>query len=263
MLVDYRGDFASMSTQDSAQHSEARWSESELSKTKMDGTDSTEGAISIGAQDAADDPSHGTTTDDIHEPSDAKDQKNKDKDDGGDGDDEEDGDKYITGLALVLLTIAILSTVFIVALSNTIISTAIPTLTSVFHSYDDIAWYTSGESITATAFQLPFGRAYALLNLKWTFLTSLVVYLVGSLVCAVAQNSATLIVGRAISGVGNAGVFTGVFIIIARNIPLRKRALYAGLIGATFTIAAVLGPILGEHTPRKSVCLRCSNVLTT
>lgn len=159
--------------------------------------------------------------------------------------DEEDDDKYVTGIPLALLTVSLLATVFIVALSNTIISTAIPTLTSVFNSYNDIAWYTSAEALTATAFQLPFGRAYALLNLKWTFLTSLGIYLLGSLICGVAPTSIALIIGRAIAGVGNAGVFSGVFILIARNVPLRKRALYAGMVGAFFAIAAVLGPIIG------------------
>ncbi|KAK3713676.1 hypothetical protein LTR37_008370 [Vermiconidia calcicola] len=163
----------------------------------------------------------------------------------GHGDTTNDDDKYLTGLPLVVLLVAVLAAVFIVALSNTIISTAIPTLTTVFNSYDDIAWYTSGEQLTATAFQLPFGRAYAFLNLKWTFLGSLLVYLLGSLVCAVAPSSFVLILGRAIAGIGNAGVFTGVFVIIARSVALRKRALYAGLIGATFAIAAVLGPIVG------------------
>lgn len=164
---------------------------------------------------------------------------------------EEDDDKYVTGIPLALLSVSLLATVFIVALSNTIISTAIPTLTSVFNSYDDIAWYTSAEALTATAFQLPFGRAYALLNLKWAFLTSLGIYLLGSLICGVAPTSIALIIGRAIAGVGNAGVFSGVFILIARNVPLRKRALYAGMVGACFAIAAVLGPIIGTSIEPK------------
>ncbi|KAF2211547.1 hypothetical protein CERZMDRAFT_43271 [Cercospora zeae-maydis SCOH1-5] len=155
------------------------------------------------------------------------------------------GERYISGWPLVFLLLAMVSTVFIVALSNTIISTAIPAITTVFNSTRDIGWYTSGEALAATAFQLPFGRAYLLTDLKWTFLLSLALYLVGSLICGVANSSVLLIIGRAIAGVGNAGVFAGVFIIISRNVPLRKRALYAGLVGATFAIAAVLGPVLG------------------
>lgn len=155
------------------------------------------------------------------------------------------GEKYISGWPLVFLLLAMVSTVFIVALSNTIISTAIPAITTAFNSTRDIGWYNSGEALAATAFQLPFGRAYLLMDLKWTFLVSLTLYLIGSLICGVANSSVLLILGRAIAGVGNAGVFAGVFIIIARNVPLRKRALYAGLVGATFAIAAVLGPVLG------------------
>ncbi|KAK4546951.1 hypothetical protein LTR36_001683 [Oleoguttula mirabilis] len=157
----------------------------------------------------------------------------------------DDNTVYPTGARLALLCIALCSSVFIVALSNTIISTAIPTITSVFNSYDDIGWYSSGELITACAFQLPFGRFYALLNTKWTFLGSLIVYLLGSAVCGAAPSSIALIVGRAIAGIGAAGVIGGTFIILARNVPLRKRSLFTGLIGATFAIASVVGPVVG------------------
>lgn len=64
---------------------------------------------------------------------------------------EEDPSRYPTGASLALLCVALCSTIFIVALSNTIISTAIPTITSVFDSYDDVGWYTCGELITTCA----------------------------------------------------------------------------------------------------------------
>ncbi|KAK6215213.1 MFS transporter [Colletotrichum tabaci] len=152
---------------------------------------------------------------------------------------------YPKGIQLGLIVFALFSSVFIVAVSQTVLATAIPTITSVFNSSDDIAWYSTGEQITAVALQLPFGQAYSLFNNKWTFLTSVVIYLVGSAVCGSAPTSVALIVGRAIQGVGMAGVFGGSFIVIARITPLRKRSLFAGLFGAAYAIASVIGPIIG------------------
>ena len=101
------------------------------------------------------------------------------------------------------------------------------------------------SNLQACAFQLPFGRAYSLLSIKWTFLVCICVYLIGSAVCGAAPTSIALILGRAIAGIGSAGVLGGAYIIISRNTPLRKRSLFMGLIGATFAIATVLGPLIG------------------
>lgn len=77
-------------------------------------------------------------------------------------------------------------------------------------------------------------------------MTSLVIYLAGSALCGGAPTSTALIVGRAFQGVGLAGVFGGTFILIARITPLRTRSLYAGLCGAAYAIASVVGPVLGK-----------------
>ncbi|GKT47428.1 efflux pump aflT [Colletotrichum spaethianum] len=164
------------------------------------------------------------------------------KQDGPDNDPNEP--PYPTGITLGLIVFALFCSVFIVAVSQTVLATAIPTITSVFNSSDDIAWYSTGEQITAVAFQLPFGQAYSLFNNKWTFLASVLIYLVGSAVCGAAPSSAALIVGRAVQGVGMAGVFGGSFIVIARITPLRKRSLFAGLFGAAYAIASVVGPVM-------------------
>jgi MFS family permease len=175
-------------------------------------------------------------------------------------DDEEDEAAYPTGTGLLFLCIALVVSVFIVALSNTIIATAVPTITSAFNSYKDIGWYSAGELITATAFQLPFGRAYSLLSTKWLFFSSMGIYLVGSAICGAAPGSVALIVGRAIAGIGNAGVLGGAYIIIAKNVPLRKRAIYTGLIGAAFAVASVLGPIIGMFCGKNHILLNTDHI---
>lgn len=178
---------------------------------------------------------------------------------------ETDESAYPHGIRLAVIIAALAMNVFIVALSNTIIATAIPTIASAFEAFDDIAWYSSSELITvgdipwrdktnthrltginqATGFQLPFGAAYSHLNTKWTFLSSTVIYLIGSAICGAAPSSTVLIVGRAIAGIGNAGVLGGAFILIARNTPLRLRSAFTGVIGGVYSLASVTGPIIG------------------
>lgn len=89
------------------------------------------------------------------------------------------------------------------------------------------------------------GKIYKYNNLKWTFLWSMLVFEVGSLICGVAPNSTTLIVGRAIAGLGGAGLSVGGTSIASHAVPPEKRPMLMGLIGTTYATSAVLGPILG------------------
>lgn len=67
----------------------------------------------------------------------------------------------------------------------------------------------------------------------------------GSAVCGAAPNSVALIVGRAIAGVGSAGIFSGSILIVSYTVPLAKRPIYIGFIGGMYGIASVAGPLLG------------------
>ena len=99
--------------------------------------------------------------------------------------------------------------------------------------------------LTTAAFQLMFGKAYSFLPIKTVFLTAIALFEIGSLVCGAAPNSPALIIGRAIAGIGSAGIFSGALIIIAHSVALEKRPIYTGLMGATYGVASVAGPLLG------------------
>nr|ABR28367.1 putative efflux pump [Xylaria sp. BCC 1067] len=154
----------------------------------------------------------------------------------------EDGTEYPTGIKLTLISVALCLSVFLIALDNSIIATAIPAITNEFHSLQDVGWYGT-YLLTTAALQLLFGKFYTFLSIKWVYLTAIFIFEVGSLICGVAQNSVTLIIGRAIAGLGSAGLFSGALLILAHSVPLATRPL--GLIGGVYGVASVAGPLLG------------------
>lgn len=90
-----------------------------------------------------------------------------------------------------------------------------------------------------------WGKVYKYFPLKISFLMAVFIFELGSLICAVAPNSTTLIVGRAIAGVGAAGVGSGAYTIIAFAAQPKQRAMFTGIIGASYGVAAVIGPLIG------------------
>ena len=99
--------------------------------------------------------------------------------------------------------------------------------------------------LTACSFQLIMGRIYTFYNPKWVFLYAIGVFEVGSAICGAAPNSTAFIVGRAVAGTGSSGIFSGAIVIIMNLVPLHKRPILMGLVGAVFGVSSVIGPLLG------------------
>lgn len=137
---------------------------------------------------------------------------------------------------------------------NTIIATAIPKITDQFKALNDVGWYGSAYLLTTCATQLIYGKLYTFYSIKWVYLIALFIFEVGSLICGVAPNSMALIIGRAIAGVGAAGIFSGAMLIIASTVPLRQRPTFMGFIGAVYGVASVAGPLVSVPGMSISIC---------
>lgn len=95
-----------------------------------------------------------------------------------------------------LILLSAFVSMFLVALDRTIISTAIPTITDDFKSLGDIGWYGSAYMLSTAAFQLAWGRIYRFYDLRFTFLSCIVIFEIGSAVCGAAPSSPVFIIGK-------------------------------------------------------------------
>ena len=154
-------------------------------------------------------------------------------------------DEYPSGLRLVFVVLALVLSIFLVSLDLTIVATAIPKITDEFHGLGNVSWYSAAFFMTIGGFQSAWGKAYKHFPLKFTFLTSIFIFELGSLICGVAPSSAALIVGRAIAGLGAAGIGSGTYTIIAFSAGPKRRPMFTGIIGTSYGIAAVVGPLIG------------------
>ncbi|KXH36978.1 GliA [Colletotrichum simmondsii] len=164
---------------------------------------------------------------------------------------DEDEGKYPEGITLVLIILALALGLFEFALDATIVATAIPVITTEFKALADAGWYGSAYLMTIASFQVPWGKLYKFFIPKWIFLAALIIFAVGSVLCAIAPNSAFLIAGRAVQGIGAAGLTGGVYVILALVTPRNKTPIYLGAFGAIFTGASSLGPIIGGFLTEK------------
>ncbi|EEA18653.1 hypothetical protein TMatcc_010803 [Talaromyces marneffei ATCC 18224] len=156
-----------------------------------------------------------------------------------------DDTNYPKGAKMFLIVVSLCLAVFLMALDNSVITTAIPKITDDFGSVLDVGWYGSAYLLTTASLQLIFGKIYTFWSIKLVFLSTIAVFELGSLICAVAPSSTAFIVGRAIAGSGSAGIFSGALLIITHTSPLAKRPTYIGLAGGMYGIASVAGPIIG------------------
>ncbi|KFA48365.1 hypothetical protein S40293_04495 [Stachybotrys chartarum IBT 40293] len=158
--------------------------------------------------------------------------------------DEEHGE-YMEGKELLVLVLGLLIVMFLCMLDMSIISTAIPQITSDFSRLEDVGWYVGAYQLASATVQPLAGKLYLYFSVKWTWFTFFVIFMIGSAICGAAPSSVALIVGRVVGGLGYSGISNGTMIIFVGAFPLEKRPLYTAIILGMSQIGVVLGPLLG------------------
>ncbi|KAK3317570.1 MFS gliotoxin efflux transporter glia [Cercophora scortea] len=164
---------------------------------------------------------------------------------GADDSDSAEAPDYATGLKLFLIMFTISISGLLTALEIGIIATAIPQITDEFHSLGDVGWYGSATFLVVGASSALWGKLYKYLNVKWAYLASIGIFLVGSIVAAAAPNSVSVIIGRAIQGLGISGTMSGSIIVINYVAHPSKHPALIGAWWGIFMISTILGPIVG------------------
>ena len=152
---------------------------------------------------------------------------------------------YATGLRLFLIMFTLSMSGLLTALEIGIISTAIPAITDDFHSLKDVGWYGSATFLVTASTSPLWGKIFKYLNVKWAYLSSIAVFLIGSIVAATAQHSFAVILGRAIQGFGITGTMNGSIIVINYVAHPQRHPMLIGIWTGVFMTATILGPIVG------------------
>ncbi|GGJ12103.1 MDR family MFS transporter [Streptomyces brasiliensis] len=153
-------------------------------------------------------------------------------------------DERVAGNVLVSIG-ALLLGLLLAALDQTIVSTALPTIVSDLGGLEHLSWVVTAYLLASTAATPLWGKLGDQYGRKRLFQTAIVIFLIGSALCGMAQNMPQLIGFRALQGLGGGGLMVLSMAIVGDIVPPRERGRYQGLFGAVFGTTSVLGPLLG------------------
>lgn len=146
---------------------------------------------------------------------------------------------------ILLVMGALMTGLFLAALDQTIVSTALPTIVGELGGLDHLSWVVTAYLLTSTASVPLFGKISDLYGRKLVFQAAIGLFLLGSVLCGAAQDMFQLIVFRGIQGVGGGGLMAMTFVIMGDIISPRERGRYAGYFTGVFAMSSVIGPLVG------------------
>ncbi|HEX5938893.1 MAG TPA: MFS transporter, partial [Dehalococcoidia bacterium] len=134
---------------------------------------------------------------------------------------------------------------FLAALDQTIVATALPTMVGELGGLNHLSWVITAYLLTSTTSVPLYGKLSDLYGRKFFFQLAIVLFIIGSLLAGLSQSMTQLIAFRAIQGIGAGGIMAMSQTIIGDILSPRERGRYTGYIGAVFATSSVLGPLIG------------------
>jgi EmrB/QacA subfamily drug resistance transporter len=143
------------------------------------------------------------------------------------------------------VVVGLMLTMFLGALDQTIVATALPTMGRAFNDIENLSWVVTAYLLTATATTPLYGKLSDIYGRRAIMLAGITIFIAGSVACAMAPSMTALILGRALQGLGGGGLMSLTQTIIADIVTPRERGRYQGYIGAVFASSSIGGPVLG------------------
>ncbi len=151
----------------------------------------------------------------------------------------------LTHRQIVTILIGLMMGMFLAALDQTIVATAIRTIADDLQGLEHQAWATTAYLITATIVTPLYGKLGDIYGRKKLFTTAITIFIIGSVLCTFAMSMGQLAAFRAVQGLGAGGLFSLALAILGDIVPPRERAKYQGYFLAVFGTSSVLGPVIG------------------
>jgi EmrB/QacA subfamily drug resistance transporter len=146
---------------------------------------------------------------------------------------------------ILLMFAGLMVAMLLSSLDQTIFSTALPTIVGQLHGVNEMLWVTTAYILASTIMLPVYGKLGDLIGRKGLFIGAIAIFIGGSIVGGMATDMTTLIIGRAIQGIGGGGLMILAQAIIADVVPPRERGRYMGIMGGVFALSSVAGPLLG------------------
>ncbi len=155
------------------------------------------------------------------------------------------GAPRLEGSELTLVIGGLMLAMLMASLDQTIVSTALPTIVGELGGLQHLSWVVTAYLLAATVSTPIYGKLGDIYGRKGVFQVAIVLFLVGSVLCGLAQNMLELIAFRAVQGLGGGGLMVGAQAIIADVVSPRERGRYQGYFGAVFGLSSIGGPLIG------------------
>jgi EmrB/QacA subfamily drug resistance transporter len=146
---------------------------------------------------------------------------------------------------LLIVLGALMMGMFLAALDQTIVSTALPTIAGDLHGLNHLSWVVTAYLLASTITMPLWGKLGDLYGRKMFFQSGIVIFLVGSMLSGLSHSMLELISFRAVQGVGAGGLMVGSQAVMGDLISPRERGRYMGMFGAVFGVSSIAGPLLG------------------